>query len=317
MKQTINVSTFSGGKDSTAMRLFALEQGIEVTTVFCDTGNEHPLTYEYVDYIESKLGPIQRIRADFTERIANKRDYVEKNWVRKLTLDIPEHVDDDGNTVPFLKGLSEDEAVDIVQTALSVLYPTGNPYLDLCLWKGRFPSTKAQFCTIFLKVIPTFEDVYFPLMELGHHVISWQGVRAQESRRRALLPMNETNPDGYEIYRPLLNWTVEEVFAMHHRHGIEPNPLYKLGMGRVGCMPCINCNKSELYEIQRRFPEEVERVAKWEKIVGMASKWQAATFFKHDKVAGNGILEWVEWSKTARGGRNYDLLKYIALPMKT
>lgn len=309
--ETFNITTFSGGKDSTAMRLLAFEQGIDVITIFCDTGNEHPLTYEYVDYIESKLGPIRRIKADFKDRIEGKREYVETHWVRKLTTDVPEHRDDDGNTVPLQKGLSEDEAATIVENALSVLYPTGNQYLDLCLWKGRFPSRKAQFCTAFLKVIPTFEQVYFPLMDGGGRVISWQGVRAQESRERSLLPMNEVNPDGYEIYRPLLNWTVEDVFAMHRKHNIEPNPLYKLGMGRVGCMPCINCNKSELYEIQRRFPEEVERIAKWEKIVSLASKHQMSSFFKHDKVAGNGILEWVEWSKTTRGGKNYDLFKYL------
>lgn len=163
-----DILTFSGGKDSMAMRLLAMEQGIEVTTVFCDTGNEHPLTYEYIDYIESKLGPIQRIKADFTDRILGKREYVEKHWPLKLTRDVPEHLDNDGITIiPFSKGLSDGEAARIIENALSVLYPTGNPYLDLCLWKGRFPSRKAQFCTVFLKVIPTFEQVYFPLMEGG------------------------------------------------------------------------------------------------------------------------------------------------------
>jgi 3'-phosphoadenosine 5'-phosphosulfate sulfotransferase (PAPS reductase)/FAD synthetase len=307
----VNVLTFSGGKDSTAMWLYAIEKGIKVVPVFCDTGHEHHLTYEYVSYLESKLGPIRRVKADFTERIAKKREYVIEKWPFKLTRDVPEYTDDNNNIVPFQAGLSEEEAAQIVETALSVLYPSGNPFLDLCLWKGRFPSRKAQFCTVFLKVIPTFEQVYLPLIEGGQRVISWQGVRAQESRERSTLPMDETNPDGYDIYRPLLNWKVEDVFEMHRRHNIEPNPLYKLGMSRVGCMPCINTNKAELFEIQRRFPAEVERVATWEKIVSMASKRQAASFFKHDKVAGNDIREWVEWSKTTRGGKNYDLLKYL------
>jgi len=37
-------------------------------------------------------------------------------------------------------------------------------------------------------------------------------------------------------------------------------------MGRVGCMPCINSKKEELYEIARRFPEEIERVAAGERL---------------------------------------------------
>ena len=27
--------------------------------------------------------------------------------------------------------------------ALAVMYPSGNPFLDLCMWKGRFPSRMA------------------------------------------------------------------------------------------------------------------------------------------------------------------------------
>lgn len=337
--ETVNILTFSGGKDSTAMWLYAREQSVEVMPVFCDTGHEHRLTYEYVDYLESKLGPVRRVKADFAERIANKRLYVEQHWPRKLTMDVPgrwytdeedeedeeeplsapdwepedreqEGVVSEGWTwLPFQKGLSEAEASTIVETALSALHPTGNPFLDLCLLKGRFPSTKARFCTVFLKVVPTFEQVYFPLIEGGWRVVSWQGVRGQESKARAKLAQREDTPEGYEIYRPLLKWSVDDVFAIHRKHDIEPNPLYKMGMGRVGCFPCINAGKAELFEIARRFPDEIKRVAEWEKIVGMASKRQAASFFKHDAIAGNGIEARVEWSKTTRGGRMYDLIK--------
>jgi Lon protease-like protein len=34
-------------------------------------------------------------------------------------------------------------------------------------------------------------------------------------------------------------------------------------MGRVGCMPCINCRKDELREIALRFPETIERIERW------------------------------------------------------
>jgi len=73
-------------------------------------------------------------------------------------------------------------------------------------------------------------------------------------------------------------------------------------------MPCINSRKEELFEIQRRFPEEVERIIEWEQIVSMASKRGSATFFTSDD-RGHGMEEIVEWSKTALGGKQYDLLK--------
>lgn len=286
---TVNVLSISGGKDSTAMWLYALETKPEgnILPVFADTGHEHTLTYEYLDYLESKLGPIRRIKADFSEQIRRKREWVQTKWREE--------------------GVSD----EIIQQALEVLQPTGIPFLDLCLWKGRFPSTKARFCTQFLKREPVFNQIYLPLMDEGNRVVSWQGVRAQESPVREKLPVREETPEGFEIYRPMLKWTVQDVFEIHKRHGIDPNPLYLQGMSRVGCMPCINCQKSELYEIARRYPEEIERVAKWEKIVSKASKRASATFFCTRDDWGESIHDAVEWSKTTYGGKQYDLIKAI------
>ncbi|MEM5669939.1 phosphoadenosine phosphosulfate reductase family protein [Bacillus cereus] len=173
----------------------------------------------------------------------------------------------------------------------------------------------ARFCTQELKVIPVYEQIYMPLLEEGKHVVSWQGIRAQESRKRAQMPEREDTPEGYEVYRPLIQWDVYDVFKMHEKHGIKPNPLYTQGMGRVGCMPCINSRKNELYEIARRFPEEIERVAEWERLVSKSSKRGSATFFTSDH-RGHGIHDVMNWSNTSRGGQNYDLLKVMEpIPM--
>ena len=48
--------SYSGGKDSTACLLWALSTGKPVRAIMSDTGNELPDTFDYVDYIESKLG---------------------------------------------------------------------------------------------------------------------------------------------------------------------------------------------------------------------------------------------------------------------
>ena len=50
------IVTFSGGKDSLAALLWVREHiTTNFTTVFCDTGWEHPLTYEYINRIADKL----------------------------------------------------------------------------------------------------------------------------------------------------------------------------------------------------------------------------------------------------------------------
>lgn len=60
-----HIVCFSGGKDSTALLLWAIEHLPEFTTVFCDTGWEHAITYAYIDDIDRTLigGRLVRLRS--------------------------------------------------------------------------------------------------------------------------------------------------------------------------------------------------------------------------------------------------------------
>lgn len=299
-----NIVSVSGGKDSTALLLLALERQAEnLSAVFADTGNEHDLTYEYVRYLEEATGiRIQWVKADFSEQIEAKR----QRLLRIAAGEQDKH------------GIYR-HTPESAKRAADSLRATGNPFLDLCIWKGRFPSTTRRFCSEELKRNVILEQVMFPLLDAGNMVYSWQGVRADESPARANLPEIDEVGGGLWNYRPILKWTVDDVFAMHKKHGIKPNPLYSMGMGRVGCMPCINARKDELLEIARRFPDVIDRIDQWELVVAKVSKRCAiddtieATFFPSpEKNAGkrmNGIRNMVEWSKTARGGDQYDFLR--------
>jgi len=164
-KDIIHLVSVSGGKDSTATLLLALKQFPKSThAVFADTGNEHEATYEYLDYLEQALDlKIHRLKQDFTAWWWRRRDYVRDKW--------PE------------KGVPS----DCVARAVAILEqgPTGNPYLDLCMLKGRFPSRMAQFCTQFLKTEPLTEFALGLVDLTDDDVWSWQGVRRDESARRA------------------------------------------------------------------------------------------------------------------------------------
>lgn len=64
----------SGGKDSAAASLWLTEQGVEHDRVFLDTGWEAAETYEHLDYLEGRLGPIVRVRGDYTmESLCEKK----------------------------------------------------------------------------------------------------------------------------------------------------------------------------------------------------------------------------------------------------
>lgn len=296
-----NIISVSGGKDSTALLLLAIErQPDNLQAVFADTGNEHQITYDYVQYLNDNVFPIRTVKADFTRQIAGKLEYVKTKWADK--------------------GVSQ----EAIERASAALVPTGNPFLDLCIWKGRFPSSKAAFCSEELKRNPIINEVQKPLLDAGDDVISWQGVRRDESLRRSLLSENELKkayPNGAELwnYRPIIDWTAEDCFAMHRKHGVKHNPLYETGMGRVGCMPCINCRKDELLEISKRFPEVIERIRQWELAVKMASKLQGATFFAAAN-SGEGVTveeayrianidAVVQWAQTSRGGKQFDWIR--------
>lgn len=274
----------SGGKDSTAVYLLAIESGRPFRSVFADTGNEHELTLEYVARLHERTGgpKVEVVRADFTADLARHRAYIERKWPEQ---GIPQAV---------------------VDEAASLHVPTGNPFFDLCIVKGRFPSRMAQFCTQELKELPINSQVVAPLLRNGP-VLQWLGIRADESARRAKQPRFNRHESGSTIWRPIFRWNVDRVWDQHRRHGIKPNPLYAMGMGRVGCMPCINCRKDELRTIADRFPDHVDRIERWERVVAMASKRSGATFFAPINGDIVPIRDAIEWSRTARGGRQFDV----------
>jgi 3'-phosphoadenosine 5'-phosphosulfate sulfotransferase (PAPS reductase)/FAD synthetase len=297
----LHVVSVSGGKDSTATLCYALEtQPIEsVRAVFADTGNEHGLVYEYLDYLQFWLNiKIVRLRRDFTPEWLHRREWLRSDAPRTDRKD--------------RKAYTEAQIAKV--QAVFDREPTGNSYLDLCIIKGRFPSRRAQFCTKFLKTEPLVE-YQMGLIDSGEcaAVWSWQGIRRDEGGRRQWAKEFEEVGGGLYVSRPIVRWTAADCFAAMEAYGIEPNPLYSLGFDRVGCMPCINSGKADILNMAKRFPEHVARLAEWEAAVVEAS-WQGrASFFpapedgRADRV-GRNIAQVVQWSRTSRGGRSVDLL---------
>ena len=110
----------SGGKDSTATCLHLMEQGYapsDFLRVFADTGWETKGTYEYLTYLEEKLGPIQRI---------------------KKQVEINEEFR---------------SSIELIESKLGF----ESPFVRLCYDKKRFPSSAYKFCTIETKINPFTE----------------------------------------------------------------------------------------------------------------------------------------------------------------
>jgi 3'-phosphoadenosine 5'-phosphosulfate sulfotransferase (PAPS reductase)/FAD synthetase len=297
----IHVVSYSTGKDSQATLNVAIERfgTRNVRPIFIDTDNEDKAVHKHLEYTESVTGiPITRLKADFS-------DQMEVHRQRLLAIK-----DGAPDYHPQAKYPWTPERA---AQAAEQMHPTGNAFLDLCMIKGMFPSHSRQFCTEELKRDVAVE-YQLDLIDAGHTVVSWQGVRRDESKRRADVVKFEKIAPRLYAYRPIIDWSAEQVFAYIRSKGQKPNSLYKRGMTRVGCMPCINVNKDELKQIALRFPEHIERIAKWEQIVKSVSRAGMASFLHTGKAGGTDIWERVEWSKTTRGGRQYSLLTALEEP---
>lgn len=345
----LHVVSISSGKDSDATLAIALNRCPtgSVIPIFCDTGNEHEEVDRHLAYLERRHGiQVVRLKNDFSEEFQRKRMFIARDQRIGRIYDLEPVFEADGKT-PVLQrdsrgcivmkrvkrgGVMVDVPAQKMRKvgggyrirwsnkakrrALAHLHPSGNPFLDLCMLKGRFPSRKAQFCTERLK---TEMAVMFQLslIDAGHRVVSWQGVRRDESDARRDAKKIERLAPRMWAFRPLVEWSAPDVFGYLAAQGLEPNPLYLQGMSRVGCMPCINAGKDEIREISVRFPGHVARISEWEFRVSQCSKRGFSTFFhKIDGQTGSPLSifssskidQVVLWSRTKRGGRQMNML---------
>jgi 3'-phosphoadenosine 5'-phosphosulfate sulfotransferase (PAPS reductase)/FAD synthetase len=185
--------------------------------------------------------------------------------------------------------------------------------------RASFPARMQRWCTQELKLQPlrAFHDA------IGTDTANAVGIRADESATRAKLEELEDSAEwGGWIWRPLLRWSVADVLAIHHRHGIPVNPLYQRGHDRVGCYPCIHARKEEIKLIADHAPERIaelgeleaeataERARRNEEEPGRYAH-PVATFFQTRERTNAGampIAEVVRWARTDYGGRQLPLL---------
>jgi 3'-phosphoadenosine 5'-phosphosulfate sulfotransferase (PAPS reductase)/FAD synthetase len=241
---------YSGGKDSQASLLWAVEKygAKNIIAQFSDTKWESPITYKH------------------------------------------------------LKKTCKDLGVELIKLT-SRKYPKG--MIDLAKKKRRFPASKTRFCTSELKVIPFIDWL---LDEVKDNVLIIQGIRKSESLARS--KMNEdcrlfkyyVEPFKYNtkgkpqthsyrkkdvlnfikkyddsIFRPFFNSSGQDVIDFIYAKGQEPNELYKMGLSRVGCFPCIMATHNEVKQIANRFPERVNEIEKIENNLN-------STFFTSGKI---------------------------------
>lgn len=258
-----HVISFSGGKDSTALLLWAIENLAEFIVIFCDTGWEHPITLAYIEEINQSLLGGKLITLRSAKYSAKSREYFQPlrsdatardRWRLQFVLERNRVLDEQG------------------------------AFVNMVLARKMIPGVHSRFCTQELKIYPS--HTFFE--SLDDEVTNYQGIRADESKARSTKTKREWVDDagGYWIERPLLDWSAEDCFALMEKHQVKPNPLYLTGSTRVGCWPCIMTGLGELKRCIQFYPELRQRLIDIERKANdaAADPENYRTWFRSDKI---------------------------------
>jgi 3'-phosphoadenosine 5'-phosphosulfate sulfotransferase (PAPS reductase)/FAD synthetase len=189
--------------------------------------------------------------------------------------------------------------------------------VDIARHKAGFPTRRGKWCTEELKLKPLRAYHDRVAEDADAETVSVIGIRADESAARAAMRAFEYSDlwGGY-VWRPILAWSVADVLAMHHRHGVPIHPHYFRGHERVGCWPCINSRKESVRLIARDDPARIDEIHGYEAEFtaerarrnqsgeGSFEYPQATFFMPVTPGVPNGIRDVVAWSRTKRGGCN-------------
>ena len=112
--------------------------------------------------------------------------------------------------------------------------------------RRKFPAVAAslmtRWCSACVK-IDVLRRVIPAMYPEGEYTVC-SGERRQESANRAKYFEREEHTCNskkrkVEAWRPVINWSEAEVWAIMERHKIQPHPCYELGYSRCSCQICI------------------------------------------------------------------------------
>ena len=217
------IVTFSGGKDSLAALLWVREHiTTNFTTVFCDTGWEHPLTYEYINRIADRLNldlvTLKSPKYDGMVDLARQK----KRWPSTRARFCTEEL----KTKPTI-----DYVLDEVQDNMLMIQ-------GIRAAESASRAKMSAQCTYFKYYFEPYG--YDKNGKPKKHSYRGKDVRA----------FREKFAD--DLLRPVFDWSAQQVIDYILAAGLEPNPLYTMGYKRVGCWPCVMANQREILNIAQR-----------------------------------------------------------------
>lgn len=225
---------YSGGKDSQACLLWAVKKygAKNIEAVFCDTGWEHPETYNHIITTTSDLGvklvTVKSKKYDGMIDMARKKKRFPSSQRRFCTSEL--------KSIPFIDYVLEQKEHLLIIQGIRAL-------------ESHSRSLMNAQCRYF--------KYYFEPTENG---------KTHTYRKKEIKEWVKMYSD--DILRPVFDWSGQDVIDYIISNGQQPNLLYKEGFKRVGCFPCIMSGHKEVFEIIKRYPERFEEILNHEKKIG-------------------------------------------------
>lgn len=262
------VVSWSGGKDSQACLIWAVEKygADNVEAVFCDTGWEHDKTYRHVDNVANALGvklvKVKSNKYDGFVDMSIKKGRVPSARARFCTEELKikpmiDYILSQEDNLLVIQGIRADESASRSLMEKQCRF-----------FKYYFEPHSSNSITI-------------EMLDGKDNLTEKQSQRLDKAKKRLSEGKEDRKFHSYrkkdviewckkysdDILRPIFEWDANETinYCIDKGNGIPLNPLYYMGAGRVGCYPCVMCNKGELRDIFKSSPEVIDKIRDLEK----------------------------------------------------
>jgi 3'-phosphoadenosine 5'-phosphosulfate sulfotransferase (PAPS reductase)/FAD synthetase len=158
-----------------------------------------------------------------------------------------------------------------------------------------FPAQDARltkrWCSAEVKIDVADKVIgYHPDFKKNVTILECTGERREESANRACYPEREPGRKDAQArakrrvdqWRPVIDWSEQDVWDAMERYRVRPHPAYMLGFGRCSCMTCVFCGPRQWATIAAISPQTVDAFANAEEVI------------KHTMHSGTTIPETVE-----------------------
>lgn len=243
---------FSGGKDSLAALLHLLESGVDKSKI--------ELMHHVIDGREGSTLMDWRCTDSYCKAVADAFDIpiyyswrvggFEREMCKENDIIAPVKFECPDGTIAQAGGLKG-------KVATRRMFP--QQAADL---KTRWCSSvlKIQVCEMAIRNQKRFE---------GQRTLVLTGERGEESTQRSKYAQFETHKadartgKGRHVdhWRPVLNWTEQQVWDIIKFWKVNPHPAYQMGFGRVSCAGCIFGDANQWASLLKINPEQVHAIA--------------------------------------------------------